>query len=394
MDDQKIKKIQKKLIEAGADGWLLYDCHGSNRFAHQLLDIEPGKVLTRRFFYWIPKEGEPEILLHQIEADSIKRPGRQSLYLSWAELQEKIRNMLQGTKKILMEYSPMGANPHISIVDAGTLEMIRAARVEVVSSADLLQCFTSVLTEEQIATHKEAAHVIEETLLKAWDLIADRVRKNKKISEQDVQNFILSEFAAHDCVTEEGPICAVNEHTAMPHYTAIKESSKLIERGDFILIDLWCKKDLPHAIYADVTQVAIAASEPTPKQQAIFDIVKTAQQNTIDFIKRKIEANEPIQGAEVDELCRSYIQSQGYGKYFTHRTGHNLDTAVHGAGVNFDNLETSDHRLLLPQMCFTVEPGIYLPGDFGIRLETNLLIQGDQTVEITPGVENSLICLL
>lgn len=210
----------------------------------------------------------------------------------------------------------------------------------------------------------------------------------------DVQKFILSEFRAQNCVTEGGPICAVNAHSAMPHYVATQQSAKEIGRGDFILIDLWCKKNLPFAIYSDIARVAVAAAEPTPRQQEIFDVVKEGQKKGIDFIVQRMGGGYQVRGAEVDDACRSYIKAQGYGPYFTHRTGHNLDTEVHGAGAHLDNLETSDYRQLLPGMCFTIEPGIYLPGDFGIRLETNVLIKHDRSVEITGGMEQSIICLL
>ncbi len=392
---EKIEQIQARLQEQEVDGWLIYDNHGSNRFARELLGIPPHQVITRRFFYWIPKEGEPQKILHRIESESLSAlPGKTHLYLSWTELEEVLRVVLREAKQIVMEYSPRNSNPNISVVDAGTVEVVHGFQIDVLSSADLLQYFTSVLTERQIETHLEAAAVLQTTAVRVWDLITDQLRAGNRITEYDVQKFILSEFTAQDCITEDGPICAVNGHSALPHYMATKQSAAEIQRGDFILIDLWCKKNVPHGIYADITRVAVAAPEPTPRQQEIFEIVRAAQKKATDCIHTRMHKGEKVRGAEVDDVCRGHIIEAGYGAYFTHRTGHNIDTSVHGAGANLDNLETSDYRKMLPGMCFSIEPGIYLPGEFGVRLEYDLLIHPNRSVEITGGTEEAILCLL
>jgi Xaa-Pro dipeptidase len=395
MDFQKkIKEIQQCLVEQKVDGWLLYDNHGSNRFIPQLLAISPHQVLTRRFFYWIPKVGEPQKILPRIEAESLDQmPGTKHLYLSWLELEQEIKKVLKNAKRILMEYSPRGANPHVSLVDAGTLELIEELGVEVLTSADVLQRFTSVLDEKQIALHLEAASVVEATVARAWDFIAETIRHKRDLTEYDVQQFILNEFKARNCVSEAGAICAVNGHSALPHYMATQKSAKKIVQGDFILIDLSCKKDVQEGIYADITRVAVAAAHPATKQQEVFEVVKMAQKKGIDFVRERIESGKSVKGFEVDDICRNHIRACGYGEYFIHRTGHNIDTHVHGAGANFDNLETSDHRQLLPGMCFSIEPGIYLANEFGVRLESNLLIRPDCSVQVTGGVEESIVCL-
>jgi len=393
---EKIEQIQEYLNKQKVDGWLLYDNHGSNRFVKELLGIPPHLVLTRRFFYWIPKKGEPQKILHQIEADSLDAlPGQKHLYLSWLELETILKSIvLAKAKSIVMEYSPRNANPNVSVVDAGTIEVIRGFGVEVLSSADLLQQFTSVLDEQQIESHYEAAKVLQNAVAQVWDLISVRLRRDQKITEYEVQKYILSEFTAQKCITEDGPICAVNGHSALPHYMASKRSTDQINRGDLVLVDLWCKKDFPHGVYADITCIAVAAAEPTPRQQEIFEIVKTAQQKAIAFIRERMKNKKPVKGSEVDDVCRGYIEACGYGKYFTHRTGHNIDTNVHGAGAHLDNLETADNRKMLPGMCFSIEPGIYLPGEFGVRLETNILIRRDFTVEVTGINEENMTCLL
>ena len=395
MDQKKIEQIQGRLNENEIDGWLLYDNHGSNRFVRELLGIPSHLVITRRFFYWIPKQGEPCKILHRIESESLNAlPGKRHLYLSWTELESVLKKVIGKSKKIIMEYSPRNANPNISVVDAGTLEVIEGFGIEVMSSADILQYYTSVLDEKQICSHLEAASVLETAFSRAWDLIADSLREGRRITEYDVQKFILSEFTAQNCITEDGPTCAVNGNSALPHYMATKHQSREINRGDFILIDMWCKKDDPHAIYADLTRVAVAAPEPTPRQEEIFKIVKGALVKAVDYIRSRVQKGEEVQGAEVDDVCRDHIKRAGYGEFFTHRTGHNIDANIHGAGVNLDNLETADYRKILPGMCFSVEPGIYLPDEFGIRIEYNLLIGRDRAVEITGGTEENIICLL
>lgn len=391
---EKIEKIKGELKKQGLDGWLLYDNHGTNRFAKELLGISPHLVLTRRFFYWIPQKGEPIKILHQIEAESLHfLPGTTFLYLSWHELEVVLQKILKKEKIIAMEYSPRNANPNVSVVDAGTIEVIRELDVEIVSSADLIQCFMSVLSEKQMESHLEAIVVLETTIERVWELIANKLRREQRVAEYDMQKFMLSEFTAQNCITEDGPICAVNGHTALPHYMARKHETREILKGDFILIDLWCKKDVSHSVYADLTRVAVASTEPTPKEEEIFTIVKEAQQKAIEHIRENVSTNR-LTGADVDDVCRSFIQKKGYAKNFTHRTGHNIDTNVHGAGAHLDNLETADDRKILPGMCFSIEPGIYLPNEFGVRLESNLLVYPDGTVKISDKPEENILCLL
>lgn len=262
---EKIIKIQKKLQEYGIDGWLLCDNHGTNRFLPKLFD-QSHFHLTRRFYYWIPKSGDPVKIVHQIEVlQTEKLIGESWTYLSYENLRDLLRELLSKVKKVAMEYSPMNKNPYIAVVDAGSVELVKESGVEVFSSSDLLQHFTSVLTEVQIELHLEAARIIEKTVTKTWGLISDRLRSGRSITEYEVQKFILSEFLAHDCITEDGPCCSVNANSSSPHYLASKENAKKIQHGDLILIDLWCKKKHPQAIYADQTRVAVADSDPTPK---------------------------------------------------------------------------------------------------------------------------------
>jgi Xaa-Pro aminopeptidase len=351
-------------------------------------------LLTRRFFYWIPKAGEPVKILHGIEEKVLDHlPGKKNIYRTWQELEQTLQNTLAGTKKIAMEYSPRNALPYLSKVDGGTLELIRSFGLEVKSSANLLQQFTSVWNEKKLRLHLEAADVLDKTAHEAWEFIRHHLKNNKPISEFEVQSFILEKFAQNNCISQDPPLCAVNAHSANPHYTPTRETSLPINPGDFVLIDLWCKKNTSEAVYADITRVAVAAPEPTPRQKQIFEIVRRAQKAATDLVIDRFAKGEPIRGWEVDRTCRQVIQKAGFGDYFIHRTGHNIDINDHGNGAHIDDYETHDERLLIPCTCFSIEPGIYLPNEFGVRLEYDLYIHKDGEVQITGGQQNSIHCL-
>jgi Xaa-Pro aminopeptidase len=294
-----------------------------------------------------------------------------------------------------MEYSPRNAIPTVSKVDAGTIELVESFGPKVVSSADLLQSYTSVWTEVQLRSHLEAAEVLENSVDKAWRFIAEHIKQNKPLSEREVQSFLLKEFDKQECRCDDPPICAVNAHAADPHYSPDKEKETFIKSGDFVLIDLWCRKKYPQAVYADITRVGVVDNMPTQEQQHIFSLVKQAREAAMTLLKKRIELKEPIMGCEVDQACRDVITQAGFGPYFTHRTGHNIGERDHGDGANIDNFETKDTRHLLPGTCFSIEPGIYLPGKFGVRLENNVFLERDgRGLRVTGGTQENIVCLL
>jgi Xaa-Pro dipeptidase len=392
--ETKIKDIQENLSKAKIDGWLLYDFRRSNDLACEILEIPADRLLTRRFFYWIPFEGTPVKIVHAIEPGSLEHlPGKMLTYRSWLELETHLNFILQGSNQIAMEYSPRNAIPYLSKVDAGTMDLIRNFGPEVVSSADLLQKYTSVWDAHKLATHLAAAEVLCNTVDNAWKLIADCIKTKQAITEYEVQQFILGEFSRYNCIASDSPICAVNAHSADPHYCAVKAHATTIKAGDFILIDLWCKKDVPGAAYADITRVGVAADKPTAKQQTIFNIVKDARDAGTKLVMDRFSQGQPVMGLEVDQCCRDVINEAGYGEFFLHRTGHNIGEKDHGNGANLDNLETQDSRLLLKGTCFSIEPGIYLSGDFGVRLEYDVYVHHNGQVQVTGGIQESIECL-
>lgn len=391
----KLSRTQKYLVQHQLDGWLLYDFRHQNPLAVSFLEIPKSIMLTRRFFYWIPVEGEPVKLVHAIEEKNLDHlPGGRKVYSTWGQMQEAIQQILAEKKTILMEYSKNNAVPYLSKVDAGTVEFVRSCGVEVESSGDILQQYTSVWSEGKYRDHQEAAQVLSETVAKAWGWIASQIKSGQSVNEYVVQQMILKEIEDNGCETEEPPIVAVNAHAADPHYLPNEQQYEEIKKGDFLLIDLYCRKKRTDAPYADITRVAYIGVEPESRHKEIFEIVRRAQEAALKLVKERFQKKEPLRGWEVDKVCREVIEQAGYGKYFIHRTGHNLDTELHGPGANIDNFETRDDRQILPGTCFTIEPGIYLPGDFGVRLEYDVFVHQDGKVDVNGGIQREIECLL
>lgn len=390
---KRIGDVQGELKEQNLDGWLLYDFRGSNDLACELLQISKDSILSRRFFYWIPKYGDPIKLVHRIENPISHLPGQTQFYSTWKELEENLQDLLNGSRTVAMEYSPRNAIPYVSKVDGGTLEIVRSFGVDIASSADLIQKYTSVWNEHQWESHLKATDLLDQTVAKAWELISDHLKNGHSITEYDVQQFILGQFSIHSCVTHDPPIVAVNNHSSDPHYIPTEEKNSQIQPGDFILIDLWCKEDLSKAVYGDISRVGVASSRPTDRQLEIFHIVKQARDVATQLVKDRFAAGQKLCGWEIDQAARDVITQAGYGEYFIHRTGHNIGESSHGNGANIDNFETQDQRQILPGTCFSIEPGIYLPNEFGVRLEYDVYVHPDGKVQVTGGIQNEIVCL-
>ncbi len=387
-------QVQQALAAAKLDGWLLYDFRKNNDLACRFLGLGDECFLTRRFFYWIPCVGIPTKIIHAVEGHVLDHlPGKTVLYSSWQQLEACVKEALKGSHVVAMEYSAHNALPYVSKVDAGTIEMVRDCGVEVVGSADLLQPFLGVWNAEKLTQHREAAAVLDSAVEMAWAWIAQELRQGQVPTDYAVQQYILDLFHQAGCTTDAGPTCAINADSADPHYLPTAAGAKPIHKGDFILIDLWCKKDLLKAPYADICRVGVADSTPTHKQIEIFEIVKGARNQAIELVRTRFAAGQELRGWEVDQAARDVINQAGYGQFFTHRTGHNIDESGHGNGTHIDNFETHDTRLLLRNTCFSIEPGIYLPGEFGVRLEYDVVILPDGQVEITGGVQEQITVL-
>lgn len=377
--------VQAAIREAGFDGWLLYDFRGSNVLAQRVADLS-GKNLSRRWFYYVPASGEPKKLVHAIEPGALDHlPGdAKTVYRRWQDFETGVGELVIGAKRVAMEYSPRNANPYISRVDAGTVELVRSYHVEVEGSGDLIQQFEATWDEEQEKSHFEAAKHCRSAYDVAFAFIADEIRAKGKVTEAAVQARIMKHFADHKMTTYSPPIVGVGPHSGDPHYETTPASNAAITRGSFVLIDLWAKLEKPRAVYADYTRVAYVGENVPDQYTKIFNIVAAARDAGIKKVKDAFAANEPLCGWEVDAATRAVIETAGYGENFTHRTGHNIGQEVHGNGAHMDGLETREDRRVIRRTCFSIEPGIYLP-EFGVRSEVDVYIDKNGAVHVTGG---------
>lgn len=381
-----LDQVQAALRDEGLDGWLLYDFRGLNVLAARVAGTAEGHR-TRRWFYYVPATGQPKKLVHRIESASLDHlPGDdKTVYLKWQELEAGVGRLLAGARRVAMEYSERNGNPYVSRVDAGTVELVRSFGVEVVSSGDLIQRFEATWDDDQWAMHREAAKHTDAAFGVAWAFIAEEVRKQGYATETAVQTRIVRHFADTGMVTDHPPIVGEGPHSADPHFAPAAETDRRIAPGSFVLIDLWAKLDRPRAVYSDLTRVGVVGDDVPAKVNEVFHVVAAARDAAIDRVKRAFAAGEVLRGWEVDGAAREVIERAGYGQYFVHRTGHNIGQETHGNGAHMDGLETREDRRVMRRTCFSVEPGVYLPGEFGVRSEVNVYVDKDGAVHVTGG---------
>jgi Xaa-Pro aminopeptidase len=381
-----LDQVQAAIRDEKLDGWLLYDFRGLNVLAARVAGTAEGHR-TRRWFYYVPADGEPKKLVHRIESGALDHlPGAdKTVYLKWQELEAGVGHLLGEAKRVAMEYSPRNGNPYVSRVDAGTVELVRSFGVEVVSSGDLIQQFEATWDDEQWAMHREAAKHTDAAYGVAWAFIAEKIRKQGSTTETAVQARIMKHFADTGMVTDHPPIVGEGPHSADPHFAPAPETDRRIAPGSFVLIDLWAKLDRPRAVYSDLTRVGVVGEDVPAKVNEVFHVVAAARDAAIDRVMRAFAAGEVLRGWEVDGAARDVIERAGYGRYFVHRTGHNIGQETHGNGAHMDGLETREDRRVMRRTCFSIEPGIYLPGEFGVRSEVNVYIDKDGGVHVTGG---------
>ncbi len=386
-----LDEMQAALREQQVDGWLFYDHHNRDPLAYRILGLGAGQHVTRRWFYWLPAEGLPGKLVHRIESGRLDSlPGAKAMYSSWQELESGLATLVGNARRIAMQYSPRNAIMYVSMVDAGTVELLRDFGKEVVSSADLVSHFEAVLTGAQIATHYEAQQRLDDILAAGWKQVGQRVRSG------GTDEFAMVQWLAHaieqsGMVTEHGPNVSVGPNSADSHYEPTAQSSRAIDRGDFVLIDIWAKlAGRPEAVWYDITWTAVVDREPSAREVAVFSAVHDARDAAVQLVTHAFDQGEEIAGWQADEAARQVITQAGYGERFTHRTGHNIGTELHGSGAHLDNLETHDERRILPNTCFSVEPGVYFPGDFGVRSEVNMITQHGRAA-VTGRVQERLL---
>jgi Xaa-Pro dipeptidase len=392
----RIREIQDALESARElDGWLFYDFRGSDPLAYRVLRLDPTRHVTRRWYYFVPKSGRPMKLLHRIEPHALDElPGDVILYVSWQEQRSALSRLLTGVERLAMQYSPMNAVPYISRVDAGTIELVRSLGVEVVTSADLVQQFEAVMDERQLASHREATEALRRIVDETFVHIGEHVTHSQPLTEYDIQQFILHRIRTYGLTTATPPIAALNAHSADPHYSPTAHNPTAIRSGDLVLIDLWAKRSEPGSVYGDITWTGFVGNTAPARQAEIFNIVRAARDAALKFVQDRVQGNDFPCGWEVDEVCRNVIREAGYAAHFLHRTGHSIGEEVHGNGANIDNLETQDGRRLMPRTCFSIEPGIYLPGEFGIRSELDVYVSHRETVVFGQPLQTCIVPIL
>jgi len=381
--------VQKALVEADLDGWLIFDFHGLNPVATGLLGLTG--MATRRIFVLIPREGAPVAITHAIEQDPWRdwpSPWAKTTYSGWRVLESQLRDLVAG-KRVAMEYSPGDAVPYLDRVPAGVLEMVREAGATVVSSADLVTRFYAVWSEENLASHLRAAEVVAGIAKEAFGKAGESANGNSPLTEYQLKEWILEQFAAANLETDHGPIVAIGPNAANPHYEPPAEHSPPIRRGDILLIDLWARE--LNGVFADQTWMASLGS-PSSRDESVWRAIRDARDAALSLLRERIEAGKPVRGGEVDDAAREVIRSRGFGDHFIHRTGHSIDPRdLHGSGPHIDNLETRDERLLVPGIGFSIEPGVYLRDDVGMRTEVNAYVAKGKLVVTPSAIQDELI---
>jgi len=391
--NMQIDDIQKALRDEKLDGWLFFDHHQRDPLAYRILKLNPSRTVTRRWYYLIPAQGEPRGLVHAIESGVLAGlPGKIQIYSSWAAQVDGLKSLLAGCRRVAMQYSPNCAIPYVSLVDAGTLELVRGTGVEVVTSANLVQLFEARWTAEQLEMHLEAGRRVDRIRAEAFQTIGTALKANRTINEWQVNRFIREGFEKSGLVTDHGPIVGVNANMSNPHYEPGPEGSSEIRKGDAVLIDMWAKLKRPGAVFYDITWTGYCGADPPSAIQNVFEIVRDARDRAVERVQAAVRNKEGIHGFDVDDAARGYIKEKGFAEYFVHRTGHSIGEEVHGTGANMDNLETHDERKIIPGTCFSVEPGVYLP-EFGIRSEVNVYVSANEA-RVTGEKQQKLVAIV
>lgn len=373
------RQAREYMAQAGVDGWLVYDYRGMNPIFGDTVGNTNLSHVTRPVWLWIPTSGPARMLVSFVDQSRFTHLGLDTtLFVNRRDMIAKLRAMLGathgGASRVAMEYTPEGALPRVSKVDGGTLEMVRSLGVEVEPSADILQYATQRWDAEQLESHRFAADALTRIVKEAFERIGERV--DAGITEYDVAEFIRQRFLDAGMIVTDGPAVAVNEHASDPHFEPTPEASVRIQRGDWVLIDLWTRLPDDHAMFGDITWTAYVGDEVPARHQEVFDIVIGARDAAFAEMEAAFSAARTLQGWELDKVARDYIEAAGYGEFFNHRLGHSLGREVHSNAVNLDSWETHDTRQLIPGIAVTIEPGIYVP-EFGVRSEIDVFMAED-----------------
>ena len=382
LDKFDFPALRELLGKLGADGWLLYDFHGINPAATRVLGING--MGTRRFFVLLPREGTPVAIAHRIELGSFDGfPGDVRPYAAWRELHEKLRALVAG-KTVAMEISPGDAVPYLDRVPHGVIELIEGFGAKVVSSGTLITRFAARWSASELAGHRRAAEAIAEIALTTLRWAGSELARGggAEVRETTLQARVMEAFGRAGLVTDHPPIVGFQANAANPHYEPRTGSDRRLAAGDVLLLDLWAGV-AAGSVFADQTWMGFAGREPSAEVRRVWDAVRGARDAAVALLRDRWKKGAVVTGAALDDAARGVIRAAGFGDYFVHRTGHSIDRDLHGSGPHLDNFETADERALIPGVGFSVEPGVYLTGRFGVRSEINVYL-GDSGPEVTP----------
>ena len=388
----QIEIVKKYLESKGLDAWILVDYENRNP---AIISFLGRKMLTRKIFLIVPKDGKPYIVCHSIDTVFLKdnKDFDLRVYKTWQEMLSLEKESFSSYKTVCMDVSDDGLLPRVALADYGSVDFIKKLGVNVVSSGDILQRLTAVLDDECKELQREANKKVLAIKDEAFKKIASDIKANGKSNEYEVQQFICKRFKEEGMTWDDDPIVAIGPNASNPHYGPTLEKNDDIHEDDLVLIDMWAKMDTPKGVYSDITWMGYVGEEVPEVYESRFQILKKDVDLCVEFLRKNI-GKRPVSGYEVDDVSRKYINEQGYGEYYTHRVGHSIaiDVGPHGCGVNMDNYETHDFREIIPNVCFSLEPGIYAP-DFGMRSETNVLIDEDKVV-VVAGRQDHIIPIL
>jgi Xaa-Pro aminopeptidase len=391
IDDSRLKDIQTALRDRDLDGWLLYDYHATNPIAGRVLGLP--NPLSRRYFVLIPVEGKPVAVAHKLETPPWSDwTGSVRVYFTWQELEKTLAEILNPGQRIAVEYSESDAIPQIDRVPAGVLDLIKRAGVNLADSSELVTLFGAAWTEAELESHRRASQILANVASRAYKQAVDAVKAGTKLSEWELKDSIIK-MSSDAGLIETDTIVGVGPNAADGHYEPTPDSSSTIVEGQVLLIDLWAHE--PGSVYADQTWMAFMGTEVPGNVQEVWRAVQGARVAAVEYAEATFaDPGKALRGCDVDAASRAVIEKAGFLDRFNHRTGHSIDNEVHGLGPNIDGVETRDERVLLPGIGFSVEPGVYFEGEFGVRSEINVFIGPDGPEVTTPNPQSEMYLLL
>lgn len=389
-----LSKIQSILREHSIDAWLLYDFRHSNPIAWQTLALPEEVHCSRRWAVIIPAEGEAVKIVNGIEVHTLGTVNAKEIrYATRNDWERAITSTLQGKKRIALEYSPNNAIPVVSWVDAGTVEWLRGQGFTLESSAEIVQQYSAVWSKEQFEENKTTAKLLRTCMMRALGFVREHLLAGTPVTEYEVQQEVGRYFEEYNLTSYSLPSVSVNENSANPHYQPTAEKSAVLKRGDVLLLDMWAKPKTPHGVYSDITWMAYLGEEVPERPAMLFNTIAAGRDAALRLLQEHFP-QKPVRGCDVDDACREVIEKAGFGQYFIHRTGHSITTETHGSGANMDNFETQDVRRIIPMTSFSIEPGIYIPGEIGLRTEIDIVVSEQGEIIVSGGSPQKEMLLL